>query len=65
MPTALCSPPPPLHLDLTFARSHRLGGFDLDVPWVTGHHSVHTAFNLLELERLISKMAMTQKKFLL
>lgn len=27
-----------------------------------GHHSVHTAFNLLELERHISKMAMTQKK---
>lgn len=62
MPTALCSPPPPLHSDLTFARSHRLCGFDLDVSWVTGHHSVHTTFNLLELERFISKMAMTQKE---
>lgn len=44
-----------------FCQVHRLWGFDLDVSRVMDHHSVHTAFNLLELERLISKMVMTKK----
>lgn len=43
-----------------FDHSHRLWGFDLDVSWLTGHHSIHTVFSPLELGRLIAKMTMTK-----